>query len=429
MQHKLNNFIILFFVILTLSVGVFFAAKAQNNTSPDAIAVRVIPNPNHYSALNWYYKQGFKGAPQSLIVDEYEAVRDGRTVYVNAANIDSNRLYTNIYLISFNQSAEQHTTDIFGRLLQKWKFNTNLFNDLGNCSVSTDKECLYTRECPIGEYCDSRKAQVTRDTRRLADIGDIKENLNLYYFNKAYYPRLSAGTYLPNKTLSVWPSWRDTFSKDLNNSLPIDPINKLASCPGFNPATCWNETNKTFAFADLFTMPSPATNAYVYTSVPDGKSYKLCAYMESGYITDGNCNNDNLDNHEPMIDCSNMSVAPNKAFSKFVVASDPDGDRLVNWNITGISWRDSTKENMKEVYGNAPGGGVINFNVSVSDGNLSTSTSCPIKVCTPNCTNRICGSDGCGGTCAPGCTPPGRCVNGWCVDDCVFDAVFDCNLY
>ncbi len=68
-------------------------------------------NPNHYTIERWYQEQGFKGSPQSLVVDGYQAIRDGRTVYVNAANINTstNQIYTNIYLISYTQESENAT--------------------------------------------------------------------------------------------------------------------------------------------------------------------------------------------------------------------------------------------------------------------------------------------------------------------------------
>ena len=50
--------------------------------SSDVIGIRIIPNPNNYSIDRWYKSQGFSGSPQKLTVDGYEAIRDGRTVYV-----------------------------------------------------------------------------------------------------------------------------------------------------------------------------------------------------------------------------------------------------------------------------------------------------------------------------------------------------------
>ncbi|MFA6454776.1 MAG: hypothetical protein WCV70_02880, partial [Patescibacteria group bacterium] len=79
-------FIVIIFLTAVFLLSHFtFAAPL----SPDAIALRVLPNPGHFSPLTWYKKNlKLQGSPQSLIVDGYEAIRDGRTVYVNAANID-----------------------------------------------------------------------------------------------------------------------------------------------------------------------------------------------------------------------------------------------------------------------------------------------------------------------------------------------------
>ena len=123
-------FIFLFFLFFCFSLfSLPLLTKAQKN-SPDVIAIRVFPNSEHYSSLQWFRKQNFKGSPQVLIVDGYDAIRDGKTIYVNAANIDldNDNFYTNIYLISYNQEAENDTKDIFGKILQHWKFNINLSN-------------------------------------------------------------------------------------------------------------------------------------------------------------------------------------------------------------------------------------------------------------------------------------------------------------
>jgi hypothetical protein len=464
-----NFFYPVFSIILTLVLlGLFFVAFftyfVSAQSSPDAIAIRVIPNPNGYSPLRWYQDQGFSGSPQSLIVDGYEAIRDGRTVYVNAANVidtDSDgtpdQLYTNIYLIAYNQDAEKATVDIFGRILKHWKFNTNIagsgncfggkqaavttsdcagavgcwhfendfsdssgngndvtenggvifdngvlgqaasfdgnddwlskigpngfptsatdgswsfwikpvgcsnsgilttnssqenFNYRGmriKCDVSTvtnssiltygigwgfdrdinvpyllnrwsfvvltrtssgewnfylngnlidgpfidtynwqqnnlnigrfnygtpawnyfhglidevkifdrvlspgeiSKEynsvfhkCLTDADCAGDGYCDSFKARIARDVIRLADFKDMEFYLSQYFSANGRYPVLGSGTYLTNKTVSVWPSWGDNLSKELSAVLPVDPINTLGSCAGYDPVTCWD---------------------------------------------------------------------------------------------------------------------------------------------------------------------------------------------
>ncbi|MFA6454566.1 MAG: hypothetical protein WCV70_01765, partial [Patescibacteria group bacterium] len=93
MPHFNKNKTIKFGLILFLILSGLFLFAGDSPLaaplSPDAIALRVLPNPEHFSPLTWYKKNlKLQGSPQSLIVDGYEAIRDGRTVYVNAANID-----------------------------------------------------------------------------------------------------------------------------------------------------------------------------------------------------------------------------------------------------------------------------------------------------------------------------------------------------
>lgn len=259
--------------------------------SPDAIAIRVIANPQFKSTKQWYVGQGFKGSPQSLLVDGYEAVRDGRTVYVNAANVDGSSLYANIYVISYNQKAEKSTIDIFGQLLRYWKFNTNLPAS-GNCLAESARDCRLDADCPRGDFCGGDKARLTRDLRRLSDLSDVAAHLN----GLSGVPRLIAGTYLPYRTLSTWPSWQETFGQALGRQLPVDPMNRLGACPSYHADTCWDEKSKTFADASPADgdLDAPAgSHAYIYQAATDGTSYRLCGYLESAYaISLGifNCN-------------------------------------------------------------------------------------------------------------------------------------------
>ena len=248
--------LILFFLLLAMRDPLSAAG-----VSADAIALRVLPNPDHHSPLVWYKKNvKLQGSPQSLTVDGYEAVRDGRTVYVNAANIDlaNNKFYTNIYIISHNQEAEISTIDIFGQLLIYWKFNTNL------ASVEKNK--------------------VRSDTKRLVDLNIIESALENYKNKHGNYPELNAGTYIANKTISVWPSWRETLSKELGISLPFDPINKLGACGiNYNPDTCWDDKNKKFDGIISAGLPD-GSKVFAYATDKNGGDYYLCANWESGFI-------------------------------------------------------------------------------------------------------------------------------------------------
>jgi len=283
LKNKINIFI-LFIVVLFFGFSLF-SGKAVYSAESDAIALRVFPNPEHLSAMSWYQKQNFSGSPQSIQVDGYEAVRDGHSVYVNVANLTGfplDTLYTNIYLITYNQIADNETTDIFANILKNWKFNSNI-TDSGFCIEENSKNCVYDDDCSIGDHCNSLKARVIRDTKRLSDLAGMNISLKNYFLKNGNYPKLSAGSYLPGKSLSVWPSWTSTLSSELNSSVPLDPINKIGSCgiPGYAEDTCWNDVLKTF----VLTLPDIPSNSliYGYYTYGGGASYDLCTNFETPY--------------------------------------------------------------------------------------------------------------------------------------------------
>jgi hypothetical protein len=336
-----KSFFLLFVCILgTIGPMVVRAQGGSGNIiSRDAIGLRVSPNPEHYSPLEWYNLNiKIKGAPQSLIVDGYEAVRDGRTVYVNGAKIaqvsrcsGSNtvcvtradcgggvcapsltpELYTNVYIISYNQQPESSTTDIFGQLLQFWKFNPDIKNcsndaaqlcatdsectsgavcqQTGFCSQTQTKACLLDSDCGVSEYCNNKKSAIIRDVKRLADLRTAKDRLDKLNNVTLSYPTLSKGTYLTNRTISTWPSWQDTFKPATGFDLPSDPINKLGLCGGgrfdnYDPKTCWDELAKKYsAVPDPLTLP-PNSFAYFYQYGTAENTFKICGISESGFV-------------------------------------------------------------------------------------------------------------------------------------------------
>ena len=299
MKKILNNKIklglkITFFVLFLLSISFFYQQEKKEisdvlaDGNSDGIAVRVFSNEGHFSPSRWYEEQGFSGSPSALMVDGYEAVRDGRTVYVNAGNIDDdNDFYTNIYLISYNQGADSATTQIFNQIVSHWKFNVNL-PESGDCCVDTacsviTNRCLYDSECVSGEFCNSNKAKVTRDTKRLSDLKEIQIDLEIASSTLGHYPKLLAGSYLPGNSASTWNSWQDTFKKEIGVDIPVDPINRFGSCPDYNSNTCWNEETKKFAGIISNTgVPTLPVDSYVYTygASGDGAGYYLCAKLE-----------------------------------------------------------------------------------------------------------------------------------------------------
>ncbi len=338
----------------------------------DAIALRVVPNPEHFSPMQWYNANiKIKGSPQGMIIDGYEAVRDGRSVYVNAAKVtdvkrcagsniictssrqcpevrdpdketllpnwllptawaaagiceDSTvpELYTNIYIISYNQDPEPATADIFGQLLQFWKFNPDLKNCSANpdryctesadcgaatgpgspaqscqatglCSKTDTQPCVLDSDCPNEEFCRNKKSAVIRDVKRLADLRAVKDRLEDYNRVQGRYPILDEGTYLNGRTISTWPSWQDTLRNALGGALPVDPINVLGDCTprgagSFNRITCWDETAKAYSSApNPLALPmngSPKSYAYYYQYQRSDNSFRFCGISESGFV-------------------------------------------------------------------------------------------------------------------------------------------------
>ncbi len=94
--------------------------------SGDAVGMRIYQNANHLSPLAWYKSKLFVGNPTAAQVDGYEAIVDGRSTYINAANHTGTSNYTNIFVISYSQSASPEMQNIFNQMLKNWKFNTNL---------------------------------------------------------------------------------------------------------------------------------------------------------------------------------------------------------------------------------------------------------------------------------------------------------------
>ncbi|MCF7820033.1 MAG: VWA domain-containing protein [Candidatus Pacebacteria bacterium] len=335
MKTNFNKLILLLSFLL-----IFFAfnfSSAEDSLVSDAIAIRVLPNPNHYGIETWYRMQGFSGSPQSLIVDGYEAIRDGRTVYVAAANIldkldpSKDIIYTNIYLISYNQESNNSTMDVLGQIISHWKFNYNINNDPGKCSLSTlvcredsdcpagfvcgnegvvglefqnnkcvieesdanlpnTKNCLIDSDCTKGFFCSSVKARITRDVIRVGRLTDFTAYLERYKNQFGVYPVLSAGSYIQNTTFSTWPSWNNVLGSALGfSSKMIDPINIFGPCIdetgvyNYNLDTCWDEEKLKFYDNDLSNEINLPLNSFVYAyrSENYGSEYNLCATLET----------------------------------------------------------------------------------------------------------------------------------------------------
>jgi cysteine-rich repeat protein len=317
------------------------AGSGECRATPDAIGVRIYENANHLTPAEWYAAQGLAfGSPQSITVDGYDAVQDGRTIYVAAAN-DSGGLstiYTNIYLISYNDGANPDAVNIYNQLLENLRFNINLEEEnLGICSYQVcsneatkscteDSECATEGEpsavctppvscnkdidCPRAStgpstginICRAPKEKLIRDVKRIIDLTKIKKSVETYRVGKGYNPKLDAGTYIRAFSASTWGSWAGVLGGELGGGLPTDPINQIVGCPAkvcsgnpdndcatdvdcneategkcvaFDTATCWN------VLAQVYQCPA-GSHIYQYRFYPDDGSYKLQSDFEYG---------------------------------------------------------------------------------------------------------------------------------------------------
>ena len=420
--------------LLLFAAAAVFLAPPGRAAESDAIAVRVLPNLEHDSIEVWYKKQGYQGSPQSLTVDGYEAIRDGRTVFVNAANIDLERknIYTNVYLISYNQESEDKTQDILGQLISHWKFNSNLpekglcsiasvtcskpddcasgficSNDsngpsYGKCVLAEPTECLIDSDCPLNSHCDSLKAGLVRDINRLGKLSQIEDKLEAYKNAEGSYPNLSAGSYLPGVTMSVWPSWTENFRDTLKlNASVVDPINSLGSCPGFESGTCWDPQAKRFFDSELV-LPA-GSYAMIYKSAPGGTAFNVCATFETprlGYdttnrlLTSKNCVSrggyqGGIINQPPYLVNSFLKGEANKEFNGYLRARDPEGD-IFSWRLSpagnfsswsGVPVLEATNDpSQKKVYATSAGSkGVYPMILTLTD-NRGAATSTPLNL-------------------------------------------------
>jgi cysteine-rich repeat protein len=267
--------------------------------SGDAIGIRVVSNGDYLSPQAWYEAQGFSGRPSETVVDGYAAVRDGRTTYVSAPNVaDDGTIYSNIYVISYNEGASSTTKDIYDEMLANLSFNVNV-SDITLCvetdGTYTSTECSSDLECGTGT-CGSVKAKLRRDTKRLSDMTDIATLVDAYGEDngscsrttsklcsadsecpsgetcEALVPVLSSGTAVRAMASSVWSSWNEILGGAVQGTLPTDPLNVYDACgegtayEAYASNTCVDESRGAYVCPE-------GSHAYHYRSLGPDAAY------------------------------------------------------------------------------------------------------------------------------------------------------------
>ena len=215
---------------------------------------------------DWYTKE-FGEPPATftdITVDGYDAVADRDSYYINALNVGENgETYNNIYNFNINHDAQANTRQVFSALLDSLRFNINV-TDFGVCSNGDGSDpnhinipsdavssiaCTTDFDCTAPIICANAKTKLQRDWTRLHDIGDAQAAIEAYQDRpQATYPTLTAGTFIPGYTTSLWPSW-NRFGSLLGAGLPHDPIDRWTdptADPDIDKQTFWNARESQF---------------------------------------------------------------------------------------------------------------------------------------------------------------------------------------
>jgi cysteine-rich repeat protein len=230
----------------------------QVQGTSDAIGVRIASNEEYLSPLAWYRAQGFEGDPSETTIDGFPAVEDGRTTYIAAPNLDEagNYLYSNMYIISYNNDAGDDAIAIYEQIIENLSFATNV-SSVGYCTDGTSygDMCASDLDCvATGQSCADIKGKIARDTHRLADMTDLRTSIEEYGEDNGYcsettsqicaadddcpgsetcqpgVPTLASGTFVRSLASSVWGSWNDILSGALDEDAAEDPLNAYMSC-------------------------------------------------------------------------------------------------------------------------------------------------------------------------------------------------------
>lgn len=328
--------------------------RVNEEDENDAVGVRVIQNADYYPPDVWYDEQGFTGSPSSTEVDGYEAVKDGNTYYVAAANqtTGGSVIYPNIYVLSYNEDASDNAQEIFDQIVANWSFNANTdtISDNNNCTVDgdypTDEEgafiectwrgscietcedsvcsltgdaCTTDADCELAEVygpdCDAEKAQLTRDMRRLTDLVRMQSALDDYGETNGHcevttaqectadsdcpgtesceagVPLLASGTLVRAMAVSAWSSWVSELDNEVGETLPVDPVNAFYNCT----ESGYDAATCWEPVSSTFTCPA---GSHVYGYLAQGnEGYDLHAQLEyasGGWYSaiDGNMSDD-----------------------------------------------------------------------------------------------------------------------------------------
>lgn len=168
-------------------------------------------------------------------------------------------------------------------------------------------------------FCKGADFDLSGGNITIADVGAIQQFVRQKCARptgrSSAFPPLNDGTFVEKMTTSVWPSWQQTFGRDLGVDLPTDPINLFSQCGGgginnvlpHSPYTCWDPNSRTYASFEALdngvkitgnatklpdvpagkVLPNGTnlgSHVFAYAAYDNGNNYALCTYFESGAV-------------------------------------------------------------------------------------------------------------------------------------------------
>lgn len=124
----------------------------------DALGFRLAKNLDHVGPRQWYSRKGFTGGPSPKVVDGFEGLVEGRTIYVNAIqNVkgpSTGALYTNIGVLSYTDGAAPETVQVYQQIVDNLNFlNVNglSMDEGGSCVDDSDRPamCSTDADCRV----------------------------------------------------------------------------------------------------------------------------------------------------------------------------------------------------------------------------------------------------------------------------------------
>lgn len=249
--------------------------RLLNPVSGGAIGFRVEKNLKQYSPLEWFYQKQFKGEPEALTIDGFNAVRSGNTVYIGFGNAAGTVQYTNILVISLAQPASAEMENIFNQIIDGLQFVKNV-KDVGLCyagPTAQNQLCSKNSDCAAGQTCNVQQSKFRRDMVRVIDASVMTRGIKTAKAAVNSYPIIAKDSFIPGISSSRWPSW-SSFMNQLGIVTVVDPINEYSACAeGADSATCWSVKSKKY-------QCGAASSVYHYRTVESGKDYQLGIPLE-----------------------------------------------------------------------------------------------------------------------------------------------------